>query len=99
MSSIEHNTFKRLSAVAMSQEESGLKAVEVTKLADTLEVLWAKSSRENDANWRLFAAECGLSVGLAEQQKTDGDKTTVIGFSSTGVAFYHIGLPAAKEPS
>jgi hypothetical protein len=111
MSSIEHNTFKKLSAVhsmacaiAMSQEESGLKAVEVTKLADTLEVLWAKSSRENDTNWRLFAAECGLSVGLAvlgtpygEQQKTDGDKTTVIGFSSTGVAFYHIGLPAAKE--
>ncbi len=97
MSSIEHSTYKRLSAIAMSREESGLKAVEVVKLADALEVLWAKSSQNSNTNWQLFAAECGLSVGLAEQQKTDGDKTTVIGFGSTGVAFYHIGLPAAKE--
>jgi len=97
MSSIEHSTYKRLSAIAMSREESGLKAVEVVKLADALEVLWVKSSQDSSANWQLFAAECGLSVGLAEQQKTDGDKTTVIGFSSIGVAFYHIGLPAAKE--
>jgi hypothetical protein len=97
MSSDVHNTYKRLSAIAMSREESGLKAVEVVKLADALEVLWVKSSQDSSANWQLFAAECGLSVGLTEQQKTDGDKTTVIGFTSTGVAFYHIGLPAAKE--
>jgi hypothetical protein len=84
-------------AIAIAQEESELKAVQVSKQADAFEVLWAKSSQGGDTDWRLFAAECGLSVDLTGQEETDGDKTTVVGFSSAGVAFYHFGLPAAKE--
>jgi len=38
-----------------------------------------------------------LSVGLTEQDKTDRDKAIVVGFSSAGVAFYHINLPAVEK--
>ncbi len=107
MSNNAHNANKKLSAVAIIQEESRLKAVEVRKQDDVFELLWAKSSQDSGTDWRLFAAECGLSAGfvkanragarLANQRELDAAKTTVVGFGSTGVAFYHIGLPTAKE--
>jgi len=84
-------------AIAITQEEKGLKAVQICRQSNALELLWAKSSEDSNANWRPFAAECGLSVGLTGQEQIDGDKTTVIGFNSAGVAFYHLGLPSAKE--
>ncbi len=97
MSGNAHNADKRLCAIAIAHEENEFKAVEVRKQGETIEMLWAKSGQDSDTNWLSFAAECGLSIGLTEKDKTDGDKTTVIGFSSAGVAFYNIGLPAAKE--
>jgi hypothetical protein len=97
MSGNAHKADKKLCAIAIAHEENEFKAVEVEKHGEDLEMLWAKSGKDSDNNWLSFAAECGLSVGLTEKNKTDGNKTTVIGFSSTGVAFYNIGLPTARE--
>jgi hypothetical protein len=97
MSGNAHKADKRLCAIAIAHEENEFKAVEVRKQGEDLEMLWAKSGKDSDTNWLSFAAECGLSIGLTEKDKTDGDKTTVIGFSSAGVAFYNIGLPTAGE--
>lgn len=87
----------RLSAIAIAQDESQLKAVELGKQGGAFEVLWTKSSESGRTDRRLFAAECGLSVKPTGQAKTDGDKIVVVGFDSAGVAFYRIGMPAAKE--
>ena len=87
----------RLSAIAIAQDESQLKAVELGKQGGAFEVLWTKSSEMGRTDRRLFAAECGLSVKPTGQTKTDGDKIVVVGFDSTGVAFYRIDVPAAKE--
>jgi hypothetical protein len=84
-------------AIAITQEGKRLKAVQICRQSNAFRLLWAKSSEGSDANWRPFAAECGLSVGLTEQEQIDGDNKTVIGFNSASVAFYHLGLPTAKE--
>ena len=87
----------RLSAIAIAQDESQLKAVELGKQGGAFEVLWTKSSEAGRTDRRLFAAECGLSVKPTGQAKTDGAKIVVVGFDSAGVAFYRIGVPTAKE--
>jgi len=87
----------RLSAIAIAQDESQLKAVELGKQGGAFEVLWTKSSEVGRTDRRLFAAECGLSVKPTGQTKTDGAKVVVVGFDSAGVAFYRIGVPVAKE--
>jgi len=87
----------RLSAIAIAQDESQLKAVELGKQGGAFEVLWTKSSEVGRTDRRLFAAECGLSVKRTGQAKTDRAKIVVVGFDPAGVAFYRIGVPAAKE--
>ena len=85
------------SALAIAQEDSKLKAVQITKHGASFEILWAKSSKGSDVDWARFAGECGLSVLLSEQTKIDRDNNIVIGFNSAAVAFYHIDLPEATE--
>ena len=86
-----------LSVIAISQEESEFKAVELRKKGGAFEVLWTKSSKGTDTDWRLFAAECGLSVKPTAHADVDGDRIVVVGFNSAGVAFYRIGVPAVGE--
>ncbi|MHC4464728.1 MAG: hypothetical protein ACYS30_25355 [Planctomycetota bacterium] len=86
-----------LSVIAIAQEESRLKAVELRKKAGAFEVLWTKSSKGTDADWRLFAAECGLSVELTAHADVDGNRIVVVGFNSAAVAFYRIGVPAVGK--
>jgi hypothetical protein len=81
------------SVVAIAQEESKLKAIEIREKDGTLEVLWTKSSKDAYTDWRAFAAECGLSVEPKAYTGVESDKTVVIGFSSAGVAFYRISVP------
>jgi len=87
----------RTSVTAIAQQEGALKAVELRKQAEVPEIIWAKSTEGSDANWYLFARECGLPADQPEQTKTGRDKMVVVGFGSTGVAFYRIGLPVAKK--
>ena len=85
------------SVVAIAQEESKLKAIELREKDGTLEVLWTKSSKDAYADWRAFAAECGLSVEPKAHTGAESNKRVVIGFSSAGVAFYRISVPAVGE--
>ncbi len=85
------------SVVAIAQEESALKAIELREKDGTLEVLWTKSSEEAYTDWRAFAAECGFSVEPKTQTGVESHKTVVIGFSSAGVAFYRISVPAVGK--
>lgn len=86
----------RLSAIAIAQEGDKLKAVELRRRGGAFEVPWTKSSEGEDADWCLFAADCGLSVEPTGRRKST-DKTVVIGFGSSGVAFYPINIPVTKE--
>jgi hypothetical protein len=91
------NMETRLSAIAIAQEESGFKAVELRKKGGAFEVLWTKSSERTDMDWRLFAAECGLSIEPTAHADVGGDGIVVVGFNSAAVAFYRIGVPAVGE--
>jgi hypothetical protein len=87
----------RLSAIAIAQEGSELKAVKLERKGEAFEVLWTKSGRVKDGDWRSFVAECGLPTESTGRRKSRGDKLTVVGFGSTGVGFYRVGLPAARK--
>ena len=85
------------SVVAIAQEESKLKAIELREQKGGLRVLWTKSSEDTDTDWRVFAAECGLSVEPTAHTGADSNRAVVVGFNSAGVAFYRISVPAVGE--
>jgi len=83
--------------VAITQEGSKLKAVELREQKGALRVLWTKSGEDTDTDWRVFAAECGLSVEPTAHTGADSNRAVVVGFNSAGVAFYRISVPAVGE--
>jgi hypothetical protein len=83
--------------IAISQDENRLRAVCLQKQGGVFEVLWTKSSKDGQVNWRWFAAECNPPAEPAMQAKTGGDKIVIAGFNSEKMVFYHIGMPAVKE--
>jgi hypothetical protein len=87
----------RSSAIAIAQEGSELKAVKLQRKGEAVEVLWIKSGEVKDGEWRSFIAECGLPTESAAHRRSRGDKLTVVGFGSTGVGFYRVGLPAVRK--
>lgn len=87
----------RSSAIAIAQEGSELKAVKLQRKGEAFEVLWTKSGQVSDGDWGSFVAECGLPTELTGHRRSRGDKLTVVGFGSTGVGFYRVGLPAARK--
>jgi hypothetical protein len=97
MSSGEANRAIGHSAIAIAQEENKFKAVELRKRDAEFEVVWTKSSNTGNGNWSGFAAECGLPPVTAKHTRFSHDKVGVVGFDSTGVAFYRIDAPAVGE--
>ena len=87
----------RLSAIAIAQDGSKLKAVELSKQGRTFEVLWTKSSEAGDLDWKAFELECGLAAEPTGQAEANADKIVVVGFDSAGVVFYCIDVPSVKE--
>ncbi|MCP4258542.1 MAG: hypothetical protein GY774_13730 [Planctomycetes bacterium] len=85
------------SVIAIVQEEGKLKAIELRKRSGTTNVLWTRSSEEGAADWKEFAAKCGLSAAPIAQISPDGHRAVVVGFNSAGVAFYRISVPAVGE--
>jgi hypothetical protein len=85
------------SVVAIAQEEGKLKAIKLQRQSGATKVLWTKSSEDGAANWRAFAAKCGLSVDPMAHRSPDSHKAVVVGFDSAGVAFYRITVPAVGE--
>ena len=85
------------SVIAIAHEEGKFKAIELRQQSGTVNVLWAKSSEDSSANWRTFAAKCGLSIEPMAQRSHDNSRAVVVGFNSAGVAFYRISVPAVGE--
>ena len=85
------------SVIAILKTDNKLKAVELLKLNGTFKILWAKSSKENDLDWRVFAAQCGLPAKIMPQEQIIDEKNVVVGYDSTGTAFYRVNVPAVEE--
>ena len=85
------------SVVAIAHDESKLKAIELREQKGALRVLWTKSSEDTDTDWRVFAAECGLSVEPRAHTGADSNRAVVVGFNSAVVAFYRISVPAVGK--
>ena len=83
--------------MAITQEESMLKAVELREKVGVFEVLWTKSNEGSETDWRGFADECGLSVELTAHPEADCQRMIVVGFNSAGMAFYRINIPAVSR--
>jgi hypothetical protein len=97
MSNKNTNVGTERSVVAISQEESQLKAVELREENGTFEVLWTKNSKCTGTDWQPFAAECGLSIQPTADKGANSNREVVVGFNSAGVAFYRINIPAVGE--
>jgi len=85
------------SAIVIAREENKLKAVELKKQDGAFEVVWTKSGQSGDDGWSAFAAECGLSTVGTKHRKATGGRIGVVGFESTGVAFYRIDAPVVGD--
>jgi len=86
---------KHDSVVAIAQAEGRLQAVEVRRAAGRFAVLWAQTGKDKQADWVQFATDCGLPTGPVDRTAIDGRKSVVAGFSSAGVVFNRIEVPAA----
>jgi len=85
------------SVVAIAQEESKLKAIELREKGGAIEVLWTKSSIDSGTDWHSFAAECGLSVEPTARKDAKSSRTVVVGFNTAGVAFYRVNVPVVGK--
>lgn len=85
------------SVIAITQEENRLKAIELREQNGAINVLWTKSSEDGTANWGTFAATCGISSDPTLQSSPYYQKAVIVGFNSSGVAFYRINVPAVGE--
>ena len=97
MSSNVTDIGKRKSAIAIVQDGSRLKAVELGRKRGHFEVLWTKSSEDGDLDWKAFELECGLAGEQTQRAGASGGKTVVAGFNSTGVVFYRIEVPSTRK--
>jgi hypothetical protein len=84
------------SIIAILKNDNKLKAVELFRQNGAFKILWAKSSIENDTDWQTFTAGCGLSTRTASQERIKNNKNVVVGYDSTGTAFYRVDVPAIE---
>jgi hypothetical protein len=85
------------SVITIAKTDANLKAMELRKHNGSFEVLWTKSSKEGDLDWQTFATECGLSIESTTQPQVPSSKNVVVGYDSTGTAFYQVSIPAVEE--
>ncbi len=84
------------SVIAILKTDNKLKAVELIKQNGTFKILWTKSSKENDLDWQAFAARCGLTTKINTQEQVLSNNV-VVGYDSTGTAFYQVKVPVVEE--
>ena len=97
MSSKRTDTVTKASVVVISREENKLRGVELRKQAEVFEVLWTKDGQASEMNLGTFAGECSLPCKGTPKTGKKGDKIVAVGFDSSGVVFYRLGVPAVKE--
>ena len=87
----------RRSAIAIVQDGSKLKAVELGRQGGVFEVLWTNSSEAGDLDWKAFELECSLAGEQTKKVEPADGRTVVAGFNSTGVVFYRIEVPSVRK--
>ncbi|HIJ53397.1 MAG TPA: hypothetical protein HPP66_09630 [Planctomycetes bacterium] len=87
----------RRSAVAIVQDGSKLKAVELGRQGGIFEVLWTSSSEDGDLDWKAFELECSLAGEQTKKVEAADGRIVVAGFNSTGVVFYRIEVPSVRK--
>ena len=85
------------SVIAITQEEDRLKAIELQRQNGITNILWTKSSQDSMVDMGNFADACGLSIDSITQPSSENRRAVVVGFNSTGVAFYRISVPSVGE--
>jgi len=84
------------SVVAIVKEDNKLKSVEIRRDNGAFDLLWTRSSEGQAADWKTFAAECGLPIGAAVPD-AEGDRMVVVGFNSVGTVFHRSMVPAVGQ--
>lgn len=82
--------------VAMLKEDGQLKGVALQAKRKSLELVWAKTARDADADWTAFAAECGVPQAAEAGSPGENGRTLVVGFGSTGTVFHRASLPSVE---
>ena len=85
------------SVVAIVNDDSEFKGVELRKQDGSFEILWTRSNENADVNWRGFAAECGLSVEPPALEEAYSDRMVVAGFNTEGTIFHRTTVPAVGD--
>jgi hypothetical protein len=81
------------SVVAIVNDDNEFKGVALRKQGGSFEILWTRSSEGVGADWREFAAECGLSVEPTALEDADSDRIVVAGFNTAGTIFHRTTVP------
>lgn len=85
------------SVISILKTDNKLKAVELQKNNGNFTIFWLKSSIENDLDWQAFAADCELNTKTTLLEHVHSDKNIVVGYDSTGTAFYRVNVPMVDE--
>jgi hypothetical protein len=85
------------SVVAIVNDDSEFKGLELRKQDGAFEILWTRSNEDADVGWREFAAECGLSVEPTGIDRVDSDRMVVAGFNTEGTIFHRTTVPAVGD--
>lgn len=88
---------KQDSVVAIAQAGGRLQAVEVRRDAARFEVCWTQTGKDRQADWVQFATDCGLATRPVDPTDGQARKSVVAGFSSAGVVFNRIEVPAGAR--
>jgi len=85
------------SVVAIVNDDNKFKGVALRKQGGSFEIFWTRSSEGSGADWREFAAECGLSVEPTALEDADSDRIVVAGFNTAGTIFHRTTVPAVGD--
>lgn len=85
------------SVVALTRINGILKALELKRQDNGYELVWAKSGIEENNDLQLFTADCGLTLNQPTEENEHNKRMFVVGYDSTGIAFYRMKFPAVEE--
>ncbi|MEJ2647267.1 MAG: hypothetical protein P8016_02510, partial [Sedimentisphaerales bacterium] len=93
----ENGNIEEQSVIAIAKSAGRLKAVELRKRGNLIEVARTKSSEENVINWQDFAVKCGLSIEPLTEGEISEQELSVVGYDSAGTAFSRVNIPPVDD--
>ncbi len=97
MSTRTGSTHQHRSVIALTRADGWLRAIKLRRAEAGFELVWAKSDDDERSDWQSFADKCGLLNGDGNATKGRHDHPVVVGFDTSGVAFYTLGVPPAAK--